>query len=160
MIMSDDAKLSRQMRGSRTASGAGRAADSRRSPSRSHRAAATDAASIAPASAYRARAEHAGHHHGSEEGEVAVGRGGRRKRERPGAEIAGDHPALARAIGQRTPRKQRQRPAERECGEDARDPHEREVKRLLYRGAKRRQTSCTADSAAVVPAPTASTTQR
>ena len=51
MIMSDDATLSRQMRGSRTASGAGGAADSRRSPSRSHSAAATDATAIAPASA-------------------------------------------------------------------------------------------------------------
>jgi hypothetical protein len=51
MIISDDAKLSRQMRGSRAASGAGGAADSRRSPSRSHSPAVSDAASIAPPSA-------------------------------------------------------------------------------------------------------------
>ena len=54
MIMSDDAALSRQMRGSRTASGAGGAADSMRGPSRSHTAAATAASAITPASAYSA----------------------------------------------------------------------------------------------------------
>ena len=52
MIISDDAALSRQMRGSRAASGAGGAADSTRGPSRIHTAAAIAATSITPASAY------------------------------------------------------------------------------------------------------------
>jgi hypothetical protein len=51
MIISDEAALSRQMRGSRTASGAGGAADSCAGASRSQTAAATAASSIPPASA-------------------------------------------------------------------------------------------------------------
>ena len=51
MIISDEAALSRQMRGSRAASGAGGAADSTRGPSRSQIAEASADTSIAPASA-------------------------------------------------------------------------------------------------------------
>ena len=51
MIISDDAALSRQIRGSRAASGAGGAADSTRGPSRSQIAAASAATSMKPASA-------------------------------------------------------------------------------------------------------------
>src|SRR5215210_4606395 len=54
MIISDDAALSRQMRGSRAALGAGGAADSIRGPSRSQIAAARAAASMTPARAYSA----------------------------------------------------------------------------------------------------------
>ena len=52
MIISDEAALSRQMRGSRAASGAGGAADSTRGPSRIQTAAAIAPTSITPASAY------------------------------------------------------------------------------------------------------------
>src|SRR5215212_8312462 len=101
MIISEDAALSRQMRGSRWASGAGGAADSTRGPSRSQIPAARAAASIRPASAYIAASTPAADVSGGSVNEASAAPAGtavcRRPRARPRS-WRGNHPNTARPL--------------------------------------------------------------
>src|SRR5262245_64849895 len=101
MIMSDDAALSRQMRGSRTASGAGGAADATRGPSRSQIAAAAAETSIAPASAYSAASTPAAEASGGSENEASAAPAGTAVCRSPNAKprsSRGNQPNTARPL--------------------------------------------------------------